>query len=561
MTPGKGGYFRARVPALPGGARYLYELDGSVRRPDPASSFQPEGVHGPSAFVDHAAFPWTDAGWENLPLAQYIMYELHVGTFTPEGTFDAIVSRLDYLRALGVNAIELMPVAQFPGERNWGYDGTYPYAVQSSYGGPRGLKRLVDACHGAGIAVVLDVVYNHFGPEGNYVWEYGPYFTESYRTPWGWAINYDGPGSDGVRNYVVENVLHWAENYHIDALRIDAIHGIFDLGAKHILREIGEETARLKRTMYVVPESDLNDVRVITPRSHGGHGLDAQWNDDFHHALHTLLTGERTGYYMDFGGFGDLAKALRDGFAIDGGYSPYRDRRHGSSSKGRRADQFVVFSQNHDQVGNRAWGDRLTALLDPARLKLAAGVTLLSPFIPLLFMGEEYAERAPFQYFTSHSDPSLKEAVREGRKREFQAFGWSEVPDPQDEATFLRSKIDTGAHLAGVNAEVFAFYRQLIALRKKHPALGVPDKKATRVHDYPRERAIVVRRTRDGEDFFWAANFAPEPRRLELPFEGAYACVLDSTAKTGEAGGPSGTINGTVDMDSHGFRLYQRSTL
>ncbi len=445
------GYHRAVLTDFDPSGRYVYRLykiqaKEPVERPDPASRFQPEGVHGPSQVVD-AEFDWEDADWHGLPLSQYIIYELHVGTFTPAGTFDAVIAHLDELRDIGITAVELMPVAQFPGTRNWGYDGTYPFAAQNSYGGPQGLKRLVNACHRKGLAVILDVVYNHLGPEGNYLRDFGPYFTDFYQTPWGEAVNFDGPYSDDVRRFFMENALYWVEDCHIDALRLDAVHAILDFSARPFLEELARTVhraaERLNRRIYCIAESALNDTRIIRPRELGGFALDAQWNDDFHHALHALLTGEQTGYYQDFGRLHQLARAWRRGFVYDGQYSGYRQRAHGNSSRNIPAQQLVVFAQNHDQIGNRMLGERLSRLVSFEDLKLAAGLVLLSPFIPLLFMGEEYGETAPFQYFIDHSDPELVNAVREGRRREFAAFGWEEEPpDPQDEATFLRSKLD-----------------------------------------------------------------------------------------------------------------------
>jgi len=426
MNPETRGYFTTFLVNAGAGTKYTYLLDGTEQRPDPVSRFQPEGVHGPSEVVDPNNFPWEDHAWKGIPLERLILYEIHTGTFTREGTFEAIIPLLDYLRNdLGVTAIELMPVAQFPGERNWGYDGTYLYAPQNSYGGPMGLKRLINVCHQKGLAVILDVVYNHLGPEGNYLGNYGPYFTNRYRTPWGPAVNFDGPESDEVRRFIVDNALYWVTEYHIDGLRIDAIHGIFDFSAQHILYDIREAVHRqamtLGRPIWVIAESDLNDVRVIDPPSKGGFGLDAQWNDDFHHCLHTLLTGEQNGYYQDFGKIQQLGKALREGFVYSGQYSPFRKRRHGNSSKHLPPKKFVIFSQNHDQVGNRAKGDRLSTLVSFEALKLAAGMLLLSPNIPLLFMGEEYGEEAPFQYFVSHSDPELM-----GEKKNFLRFNGKE---------------------------------------------------------------------------------------------------------------------------------------
>jgi maltooligosyltrehalose trehalohydrolase len=447
MQPASQGYFETIVEEVDPRARYRYLLNGQKARPDPASRFQPDGVHGPSAVVDPHAFTWTDGGWRGLPLKDLIIYELHVGTFTKEGTFEAIIPHLSYLKdTVGITAIELMPVAQFPGGRNWGYDGVYHYAPQSTYGGPDGLKRLVDACHGMGIAVIMDVVYNHLGPEGNYLGEFGPYFTEKYRTPWGSAINYDGPDSDAVRRYVVDNALYWVTEYHIDALRLDAIHGIFDFSANHILKELAssvqKQAAALRRQIFVIAESDLNDTRIIEPPAIGGYGLDGQWSDDFHHALRVVLTGESRGYYEDFHGLHDLGKAIRDGFVYSGQYSAHRRRRHGNSSQQVSPGQLVVFSQNHDQIGNRAVGDRLSTQLPYEALRVSLALVLLSPNIPLLFMGEEYGETAPFQYFIEHGDPDLIEAVRQGRRREFAHFGWNpeDIPDPQDSATFERSR-------------------------------------------------------------------------------------------------------------------------
>ena len=441
------GYFSTFIQGLEPGRRYIYLLNEDQPRPDPVSRYQPEGVHGPSEVIDPSEFEWGDRDWKGIPLEKMIIYEIHTGTFTQEGTFEAIIPFLDYLKnELVVTTIELMPVSQFPGERNWGYDGTYLYAPQNSYGGPYGLKNLVNACHQKGLSVILDVVYNHLGPEGNYLGNYGPYFTDRYKTPWGSAINYDGPESDEVRKFIIHNALYWVTEFHVDGLRIDAIHGIFDFSAKHILYDIREvvhrEAKKLGRHIVVIAESDLNNVRVIDPPRRGGYGLDAQWNDDFHHCLHTLLTGEQSGYYQDFGDLIQLVKALREGFVYSGQYSSYRRSRHGNLSKHLPCTKFVVFSQNHDQVGNRMKGDRLSTLVPFEALKLAAGMVLFSPHIPLLFMGEEYGEEGPFQYFVSHSDPELIEAVRKGRREEFAAFRWEgEIPDPQDEATFLRSKI------------------------------------------------------------------------------------------------------------------------
>ncbi|MBE0556970.1 MAG: malto-oligosyltrehalose trehalohydrolase, partial [Proteobacteria bacterium] len=435
------GYWSVDVQDLQAGAKYWYRLNGTSLRPDPASHAQPDGVHGPSQIVDHRSFRWSDRTWKGIPLERLVIYELHVGTFTPEGTFEAIVPRLAELHSSGITAIELMPLAQFPGHRNWGYDGTYPYAVQNTYGGAQELKILVDACHRMGLAVILDVVYNHLGPEGNYLREYAPYFTDQYRTPWGMAVNFDGPHSREVRAYFIQNALHWLGNYHIDGLRLDAVHAIYDQSAIPFLRQLSEDVGRFRketgRNCHLIAESDLNDPRMIRPPELGGFGMDAQWSDDFHHSMHALLTGERAGYYADFGGIHHLATALGEGFVYTGQYSHYRKRIHGDSVLDRPPAQLVIACQTHDQVGNRKHGDRLSTLVSFEALKASRALHLLSPYIPLLFMGEEYAEERPFLYFVSHTDEALIEAVRKGRREEFAGFQWdSNLPDPQDPETF-----------------------------------------------------------------------------------------------------------------------------
>lgn len=526
--------FEAVIPGVPVGTRYFYQIDGERDRPDPYSRFQPEGVHGPSEVVDPNAFSWSDQGWENIPLEDYILYELHPGTFTHEGTFEAVIPQLNYLKQeLGVTAIEIMPIAQFPGQRNWGYDGVHLFAPQNSYGGPDGLRRLVDACHAAGLAVVLDVVYNHLGHEGNYLREFGPYFTPKYKTPWGDAVNFDDAGSDFVRRYVIDNALSWIQEYHIDALRLDAIHAIYDFSAKHILQEMKEavEAAarELGRPVYLIAESDLNDPKIIRPPEQGGYGIDAQWSDDFHHSLHTLLTGEQAGYYQDFGRLDQMKQAFREGFVIAGTYSPFRDRIHGSRSDGHSPSQFVVFSQNHDQVGNRILGDRLSTLISFEAQKLAAAAVILSPNLPLLFMGEEYGETAPFQYFTHYQDPALGEAVRKGRREEAIRFGWKgEVPDPQSEETFQRSKLDLTRRFQEPHSRLFAFYQRVIALRKAEPLLH-PREGWPSVKQYEEAACLTVQL---GDPFWMILSFNPEP--VSLPFSlprGRWERILDSQEK------------------------------
>ena len=526
-------YHEGIVEGIRPGTRYVYCLDGKKDRADPASRFQPEGVHGASEVMDPRGFQWEDASWRGLELEDYIIYEVHVGTYSSEGTFDAIIPYLGELKELGVTSLELMPVAQFPGGRNWGYDGVYPFAVQNSYGGPEGLRRLVDASHDHGLAVVLDVVYNHLGPEGNYLADFGPYFTDQYRSPWGQAINFDGPDSDEVVRYFTENALYWLRDFHIDALRLDAIHGIVDCSAQPFLRllaqAVHEFAEQSGRKIYLIAESDLNDARYIQPAESGGCGLDAQWSDDFHHAIHTLLTGEQSGYYLDFGEIEHLGKAIEEGFVYSGQYSAHRRRRHGNSSRHIPARQFVVFAQNHDQVGNRLFGERLSALLSFEASKLAAAMVILSPYIPLLFMGEEWEETAPFQYFTSHSDAALIEAVRRGRRKEFAAFGWlGEPPDAQDEATFLRSKLDHTLMHTEPHRTLWEFYQELIKLRRTLPAFARLSKEQMEVRVFEKERTLQIRRWCEGDEALILANFSDESQSVLAGHGGSWAVRLDT---------------------------------
>ena len=478
MTPEGGGYYIRRQSQVDEGLPYAFKLADGRDYPDPASRWQPNGVHRPSAVFSPESHCWSDTTWRGIAREELAIYELHVGVFTLEGTFEAIIPRLPQLRSLGLTAVELMPVAQFAGDRNWGYDAVYPYAVQNSYGGPRALQRFVDAAHQAGLAVILDVVYNHLGPEGNYLAKYGPYFTDRYRTPWGMAINYDGPQSDAVRRFVIDNACMWVRDFHADGLRLDAVHTIYDLGPRHSLAEIQaavqREAARAGRLVHVIAESNQNDVRLIRPEERGGLGLDGVWNDDFHHSIHALLTGERDGYYSDFGEPAHVAKAINDVFVYDGCYSPFRRRRHGSRVGTIDRTRFIVFVQNHDQVGNRARGDRLGTIVAAPLQRLACGLLLLSPCVPLLFMGEEYGEQRPFPFFCSFGDPVVVEGVRHGRREEFATleFRWgSDIPDPQDSRTFDAAKLAWAWPEGSAHAQLRQLYQDLLAARRRWPAL------------------------------------------------------------------------------------------
>ena len=569
MEPAARGYIHVVADGVAPGARYLYRLDGERTHPDPASRSQHGGVHEPSQVVA-PGFHWTDHSWPGLPLDQYITYELHVGTFTTGGTFDSAIERLDDLVDLGVTAIELMPIAQFPGGRNWGYDGAYLFAAQSTYGGPDGLKRLVDACHARGLAVVLDVVYNHLGPEGNYLNEFGHYFTERHRTPWGAALNFDGHWSDEVRRYFIENALYWIRDCHIDGLRLDAVHAIFDTSARPFLQELGDalrlQGEIVNRRVYSFAESNLNDPRMVSPRALGGNGLDAQWVDDLHHGLHTALTGERAGYYDDFRGFSDLATSWRDGFVFAGQYSKYRGRRHGVSAHALPAHSFVIAAQNHDQVGNRMLGERLTALVSFEQLKLAAGVVLLSPYLPLLFMGEEYGEPAPFLFFTSHGDPGLVEAVRRGRKEEFATFRWQgEPPDPQDESTYNRCRLSWDLRREGRHARLLNLYKTLLHHRRTHPALRLLSRDHMQTFVFDRQKILAAHRWTVDRGVFVLFHVGESAVPVSAPVPaGRWEKLLDTAEP--EWDGPGSSLPAELEssgevpltVSPHSFVLYNR---
>ena len=527
------GYFFAEIDGIEPGALYRYRLNGDNEWPDPVSRSQPQGVHGPSEVISQQ-FPWTDSSWHGLALRDYVIYELHVGTFTEEGTFDAIIPRLRVLKELGITAIEIMPVNQFPGSRNWGYDGVYAFAVQNSYGGPAGLKRLVNACHEQGMAVVLDVVYNHIGPEGNYLSKFGFYFTDMYKTPWGEALNFEQAHSDEVRRYFIENALYWITDFHVDALRLDAIHAIVDPSARPFVQELAaachSRAKESNREVQIIAESNRNDQKVVSPLEQGGWGLDAEWNDDFHHSLRVAITAEQGGYYQDFNGLEDLVLAFRDGFAYSGRYSKYRQKSYGNAFGDLSGEKLVIFSQNHDQVGNRKVGDRLSASASFEQLKLAAASVLLSPFVPLLFMGEEYGETAPFQYFVSHGDAALIEAVRKGREEEFSSFEWQgELPDPQDDGTFQRSKINWELSTTGKHQILRDYYRELLRLRREHAALKSLDKKREKVTELKAQKVFWVHRWEGESSAIAVFHFGDGLAQIEMQFpKGSWIRTLDS---------------------------------
>lgn len=535
------GYYSVVLPDVKEGTRYAYRLDGGAQLlPDPASRWQPQGVHQPSAVFFADRYEWSDTQWRGVSFDELVIYETHVGTFTAAGTLDAAIARLAQLVELGVTAVELMPLAQFPGTRNWGYDGVHWYAVQNSYGGPQALQRFVDAAHRAGLAVILDVVYNHLGPEGNYLERFGPYFTDRYHTPWGAALNYDGADSDHVRRFAIDSACMWVRDFHIDGLRLDAVQTIHDTGAYHFLAElrdaVQETAAECGRSVHVIAETNQNDVRLIGARERGGYGLNAVWSDDFHHSVHALLTGERDGYYVDFGTPEQLAKAIEDGFVYDGCYSAFRRRRHGSSAAGYPRQAFAVCIQNHDQVGNRALGDRLGTLIGPEAQRLACGLLLTAPFTPILFMGEEYGERRPFPFFCAYLDPDLVERVRKGRRREFAelAFRWHvEVPDPQDTTTFEQAVLGWSWPAGSPHAHLRMLYCDLLHARRCWPALR--DRQHTRARIVRTNGPVlVVERGIAPRAVIWA-NLADSP--LEPPEAPDAATPVLSTAERCYGGG------------------------
>ncbi|HEY7306557.1 MAG TPA: malto-oligosyltrehalose trehalohydrolase [Bryobacteraceae bacterium] len=518
LQPAERGWWNGDIEKARAGDDYWFVIDGRDPIPDPRSPFQPFGINGPSRLIDHSSFVWSDRYWQAKPLSSAIVYELHIGTFTQDGTFRSSIERLDYLAELGITHLEIMPVNEFSGDRGWGYDGVDLYAPHHAYGTPDDLKSLVNACHEKGLAVILDVVYNHLGPAGNYLDRFGPYFTDAYKTPWGSAVNLDHRGSLEVRRFFVDNALMWLRDYHFDGLRLDAVHAFYDRSAMHFLEYLSAEiealASQLGRYLVVIAESDLNDPRIVTGRESGGFGVDAQWSDDFHHALHSVLTGETNGYYEDFGSFDHLAKALRRAYVYDGIYSVHRDRIHGRPAVGLSGRHFFGYAQNHDQIGNRARGERLSQLVSVGRQKIAAALVLTSPFVPMLFQGEEFGASTPFQYFTHHEDCELGRAVSEGRRSEFAHFGWlpEEIPDPQEFETFQQSKLRWSELCCPPHDEILAWYRTLIALRRSTSQLTDGNLEAVDVRYDEQTRWFVMKR---GE-FQVICNFAPDRQAIPI---------------------------------------------
>jgi maltooligosyltrehalose trehalohydrolase len=520
------GCWRLKTDQIRPGDQYTFILDGEKEHPDPASLCQPHGIEGPSQAVDTAAFHWEDQSWVNPALESYIIYEIHTGTFTSEGTFAAIEEKLDHLKALGVNAIEIMPVAQFSDSRNWGYDGVFTYAVQNTYGGASALQHLINACHFKGIAVILDVVYNHFGLEGGFLNDFGPYLTNKYCTPWGDAVNFDNAWCDGVRQYVIENALMWLRDFHVDALRLDAVHAIKDCSPVHILQELRQAVDRLMETTgrrhYLLVECDLNDPKFIGPLAQGGYGMDAQWIDEFHHAMRVTVGEEKKGYYADFDGLPHLTKSYRDGYVYDGQFSMVRQKLFGRKAVGNSGQQFIVFSQNHDQVGNRQFGERSSQLFSYDTIKLMAGAVLVSPYIPLLFMGEEWGETAPFFYFSTHTDPELAKAVRQGRQEEFADFDSDgHVPDPQSHETFLQAKLQWELLNQKPHQTLLRYYKTLIALRQQLPALHKLNRQQLDISMNDDQRTLVLHRWHEDQHVICLLNFSDQLQSVEITTTGA----------------------------------------
>ena len=558
------GYWYAESNRLQAGQQYRIAIDEN-EYPDPVSRSQPEGVHGPSAIVD-LQFDWTDEDYHPPSLRDLIIYELHVGTFTPNRDFEGVIERLPYLKTLGINAIEIMPVAQFPGERNWGYDGVFSFAVQHSYGGAKDLQKLVDACHREDIAVILDVVYNHFGPEGNYLPAYGPYFTDKYQTPWGQAINYDDAWNNGVRDFVLANVYMWLSDFHIDGLRLDAVHAIKDFSPRHILQEMREVTNKViqqsGKSHFLIAECDLNDRRYLEPLEKNGLGMDAQWLDEFHHSLRVAAGEKRNGYYSEFEGVKHLTKAYQEAYVFDGGFSPHRQKFFGTSAADLPDHQFIVFSQNHDQIGNRMLGERSGMLYSPEIQRLMATAVMISPYTPMLFMGEEWASKKPFLYFVDHSDPDLIQAVREGRRREFADFhDEGEIPDPQAQDTFDQSILDWNEKEGGPHRDMLAYYRALISLRKNHPLLQQRDRKQFQVVCYPHQHTIFITVLHETSRLLCILNFSSSDQTFSLDDDTTWQKIWDSNdAKWGGCSSTNNNFLQVISVEKKSGTIFERAS-
>ncbi len=552
--PSSRGQWMACVDSARPGARYGFVLDDDPKPyPDPRSLLQPEGVHGLSAVYDQQCFEWTDHKWSGPPLAGAVIYELHIGTFTDAGTFDSAIGRLPYLRDLGVTHLEVMPVAEWAGDRGWGYDGVNLFAVTTNYGGPEAFKRFVNACHEHCLAVVLDVVYNHFGPVGNYTGKFGPYTSDAHHTPWGVAINFERRGSDEVRSFFIDNALMWLREFHCDALRLDAIHEIMDRSAVHFLEQLSADVSTLSATigrrLFLIAESDLNDPRIVRSVEANGYGMDAQWSDDFHHSLATILFTNpgHGGYYDDFGAFGSLAKAAKEIFVFDGQYSKYRGHSHGRPIDNLSAHHFINFLQNHDQVGNRAFGDRLHETIGLARTKAALGLVLTAPMIPMLFMGEEFAASTPFQYFADHNDPEMARMVDEGRKREFADFGFDaeSIPSPEAVSTYNDSKLKWSEVHEGEHGRMLEYVRALIHIRRHSTSLNDGDRGHVRIGFSEEKRWLRM----DRKNVTVLVNFGPEPAEFVLAED--YRLLLENGTGTTEQ-------DRKVTLNENGFALYSR---
>lgn len=560
MTPDAMGYWTVRLEGVKPADPYEFLLDNKKQLPDPASRWQPQGVHKASA-VTNRSFSWTDSIWQGLPLQELVIYELHVGTFTAKGDFDGVASKLDYLKDLGVNAIELMPVAQFPGSRNWGYDGVYPFAVQESYGGIAGLKNLVNEAHARDIAVILDVVYNHQGPEGNYLNEYGPYFTDKYRSVWGASINFDDASCDPVRNFYWQNALMWLDEFHIDGLRLDAVHAIWDFSSRHFLEELTAKVDILEnqtgKSKILIAEIDLNNPRYINSPLKGGYGLDGQWSDEYHHALHALITGEKSGYYEDFGELEHLERAMNDSYVYIGQYSIHRKKQFGTLPETNAYSQFVVFAQNHDQIGNRLLGDRLSTQLGFEALKLTAATILLSPHVPMLFMGEEYGAKNPFQYFISHTDQKLVSLVQEGRKKEFAYFNWEgEIPDPAAEETFGQCILTWDAH--DINSKMLLeYHRFLIRFRRERKAMQGQERNALNVLG-TYGKLIALERMHEGDYLLILINFDTSPAEFTVKLPYALRKIDDSSSPKWNGPGETDSTRDSLTINPNAAVIYEK---